>query len=472
MNSGKKPHIVLVVARGEAVRNFIYSETLKEISQNAKVTLLSLVDHGEVMEHARQYVEAIIPLKSYREKSLVAFFRDVVHTAHYQWLWTEAVKYYWGRHNQRVKGDLYETLKLYSWRFFGRLLASKTMLRLATHMERWLSWHFRPTRDFDKLFREINPDLVFNCSHIHGRQADLPMRVAAGMGIPTAVFVFSWDNLTSRSRIFPPYDHFLMWNGGMQKQLLGMYHPEILPEQVHVTGTPQFDFHFNPSFHWDWETLCTEIGLDPSRPYILYTTGMASDFPEEHRIVAEVIRYLKGSDHSPKPQLVVRTYIKGTSEGMISLANKYKSDSDIIFPPILWDKQWVMPLHHDLYVYTNLLRHAALGINTASTVSLELMMLGKPAINLGFEPPDTNLPKWTRFARHIDYEHYRPIAASGGVMVAHSLNELMEYLDLSLIDPQISVIQGREFMHQMMGDTLNMNSGKRVANLLTNIAKS
>ncbi len=471
MGSSCKPHIVLIIARGEAVRNFLYSDTLRTLSKQARVTLLSLVDHGEAMEKVRPYVENIIPLSGYREYSLVRYFRDTLHSAHFRWLWSENVKYYWEKHNQRVKGNFREALKLFSWRLFGWPFANRLMLHLGTRLERWLSWCFRPTREFDRLFRELKPDMVFNSSHVHGPQADLPMRVAAGMGIPTAVFVFSWDNLTSRSRIFPAYDHYLMWNEGMASQLLDMYLREIKREQVHVTGTPQFDFHFNPRFHWDREKLCDVMGLDPERPFILYTSGRAVDFPEEYRITAEVIQFIKEMGGGRRPQLVVRTYIKGVGEDMLALAQEYQDDPDVIFPPILWDKQWIMPLFDDLFIYTNLLRHADLGINAASTVSLELMMLDKPVINLGFEPPGSNLPHWNRFARHVEYDHYRPVAASGGVMVARSLEDLRSMIYRALADPRAGTELGKSFISRMMGSTLDGRSGERVAETLLQLAR-
>ena len=162
---------------------------------------------------------------------------------------SEAVKYYWGRHNDRVRGNIREKIKLYIWRMFGSLFAFRPMLRYGTKIEQWLSWKFRPTRYFDDLFNELNPDLVFNCSHIHGTKADLPMRVASGMGIPSAVFIFSWDNLTSRSRIFLLMIITCCGIKKMAEQLIELYSPDINIDQVHVTGSPQFDFHFNPKFH-------------------------------------------------------------------------------------------------------------------------------------------------------------------------------------------------------------------------------
>ena len=39
---------------------------------------------------------------------------------------------------------------------------------------------------------------------------------------------------------------------------------------------------------------------------------MASDFHDENRIVEEVIRFIKELKVKIRPQIVIRTYIKGT----------------------------------------------------------------------------------------------------------------------------------------------------------------
>ncbi len=47
-------------------------------------------------------------------------------------------------------------------------------------------------------------------------------------------------------------------------------------------------------------------------------------------------------------------------------------------------------------------------------------MLDKPVINLDFDPPGSNLPWCLGYQRHIRFDHYRPVAESGAVMVARS----------------------------------------------------
>lgn len=466
MASPRKPHIVLVVARGEAVRNFLYSDTLPALSEKARVTLLSRVDHGEVIQRAQPYVDRVIPLAEYPEVRLVVAHRNTLHYAHLRWLWSEAAKYYWGQNQARTR-SLPGRLR-WAWnRSMAGLLAHPPILEWMTRLDEFLSWKLRPTRQLDQIFTELQPDLVFNCSHIHGPHADLPMRIAYRLGFPTAAFIFSWDNLTSRSRIFVPYDYYLMWNEEMKALLLAQY-PFLDARQVLVTGTPQFDFHFKPEFLLTRQELCARLGLDASRPFILYSTGMDTDFPHEHKFVEAVIHYLKNAPLQPRPQLVVRTYIKGTSPEMQALAER--REPDVVFPPILWDKQWIMPLHEDLSIYTSLLHHASLGINAASTVSLELMMLDKPVINIGMEPPGSSLPHYTRFSRHVEYEHYRPVVLSGGVMVARSMEELRRMLQQGLQHPQEGREARRRFIRQMFGDRLDGRSGWRVAESLIELA--
>ncbi len=167
------------------------------------------------------------------------------------------------------------------------------MLDLLSFIENRLSLLLKPTDQFDRLFERIQPDLVFNCSHIHAPAAELPVRVAHQKGIRTAAFIFSWDNLSTRGRILPPYDDYFVWHEGMRQELLSLY-PSIRPEHVFITGTPQFDFHFQPAFCMTREELCERLGLDPPRPYILYTTGMAEAFPEEYRFVETIIASAAG----------------------------------------------------------------------------------------------------------------------------------------------------------------------------------
>lgn len=460
------PHIVLIIARGEAVRNFLYSDTLPELSKHAQVTLLSVIHDDKFREKFCPYVEEIIPLQEYPKPRCLGWLRHIIWHAHYRWLWSGKAKNKWEILEHKAD-TLTRKIRFFFWKTLMMFLAHRPLLKALTSLYDRASWRFRPTDRFDKLFRRLQPDLVFDTAHIHAPAARLPIRVAKRMGIPTAAFIFSWDNLTTRGRIFITYDHYLVWHERMYSELLSLY-PEISPQQVDITGTPQFDFHFQPEYRLSKPELCERLGADPDRPIVLYTTGMAGDFPEEYRHVETVIEILKEVDIDPRPQLVVRTYIKGNSPEMVSLSKK--NIPGVVFPPILWDKEWFMPAYEDLYIYTSLLHHAILGINAASTVSLELMMLDKPVINLGFDPPGSQIPNCYRWVRHIEYDHYHPVAQSGGVMVARSVEDLHEMIYRGLTDPQAQREKQCAFIQAMFKDALDGKSGKRVALKLLELA--
>ncbi len=464
----RRPHVVLIVPRGEAVRNFLYSDTLPTLSAQARVTLLSVVDDASFRERFEPLVEEIIPLQQHAENRWVTRFRYLVHTAHYRWLWSEVAKNLWEWRDAEARTPAAK-MKRGLWKALVYTLANRPTLEALTAAEQRLTWALRPNDDLVELFKAIRPDFVFNGSHIHGEAGELPLKVAHRLGIPTAGFIFSWDNLTSRSRIFPPYDYYLVWNEQMRRQLLDLY-PRIAPEHVVVTGTPQFDFHFKPAFWLSREELSRRIGIDPERPFVLYTTGVAQHFPEEHRTVEGVARLLQTLDVQPKPQLVVRTYVKDTSPEMHALAAR--SLPDVVFPPVLWDEAWFTPRYEDLAIYTSLLRHASLGINAASTVSLELMMHDKPVINLAFDPPGSNLPHHFRYVRHIEFDHYRPVAESGGVMVARSEADMAAMLHQGLTRPEADRDNRARFIRDMFGDTLDGGAGRRVAKTLVSLALS
>ena len=466
MTSARRPLIVLVVPRGEAVRNFLYSDTLRLLSERGRVVVLSVVTEEKILAKARPFVEEIIPIEEPSVHPLPAYLRALIENAHDRWLWSKVAQNNWEHRDRRAKQEG-KQLQRFFVKATSRLLGNNSSLHALTSLEQSLQWRLRTTRKYDELFARLKPDLVFNGSHIHGAAGELPLRVAQRMGIPTAGFIFSWDNLTSRSRIMVPYDYWFVWHEGMKRQLLDVY-PKIKPESVFVTGTPQMDFHFRPELVMPREELARRIGIDPARPFILYTTGIAHHFPKEHLHVESVIRLLKELDVPVRPQLVVRNYIKGTSRELREMAER--KIEDVVFPPMLWDMAWATPRPEDLELYCSLLRHSALSINAASTVTLEFLLIDKPVINLDFDPPGSNLAPCDGFKRHIRFDHYWPVAQSGATMVAQSEDDMRRMLLQGLTEPQTGSTGRKRFVREYFGFTADGQSGQRVAETLLKLA--
>jgi hypothetical protein len=456
------PHVVAILPRGEAIRNFVYSGALDEVARQADLRVLSVNPGEETWALLKERYENVLLLEELKESRIVGSLRDGLDLAHGRWLWSEAARERWRLRDVEADSPV-KQLKRLAKKLSCYPFANRTGLELLSRAERASSRMFSRTNEYVRFFREHNPSLVFNCSHVHSRVAIQAVQAAQWLEIPTATFIFSWDNLTSQGRIMPPYDYYLVWNEAIRDQLLEIYQG-IRAEQVFVTGTPQFDFHFKPEFYQTREEFCARVMADPSRPIVLYSTGMPNHMPGEPEIVEGIADLLREMDNAP--QLLVRVYPKDLTNRFDELRSRR---ADILFPVVPWERTWLTPRYEDSYLLTNTLRHAAVGINVASTVSLELCMFDKPVINVGYNPKSVE-KSVVDYARYYKFDHYRPVVESGAINVAHSEDEMKVMLREALADPRRGSIARHRLIALIFGQTLDGGAGLRVADCLVELA--
>jgi len=460
----RRPGIVAIVPRGEVIRNFVYSGAFDEVAEGAELSLLSVIPNPDLDEMLKRRYQRVFQLSELRERRVVELQREVLEMAHGRWLWSEAARERWRLRAVEAKTTR-QNLKLWSKRIACYPFANRPGLKFLSTMERMSSRWLNTKDEYVKLYRELKPSLVFNGSHVHSRLATQAVQAAQWLGIPTATFIFSWDNLTSQGRIMLPYDYYLVWNEAIREQLLELYE-WIRPEQVFVTGTPQFDFHFRPEFYWSREEFCARVGADASRPIILYSTGMANHMPGETQIVEGIADMLKELTEFGRPQLLVRVYPKDLTGRFEELKQRRP---DILFPAVPWEAAWLTPQFEDAYLLTNTLRHSAVGINVASTISLELCMFDKPVVNVGYNPATVD-KRELDYARYYHFDHYRLLVEAGAVAVAKTEKELLEMLRSALATPQTNSSQRQKVVTDMFADTLDGWVATRVAHRLLELA--
>lgn len=459
-----RSHVVAILPRGETFRNFVYNGTLDEVAKEADLTVLSVFPNPAVQEMLSERFERVLPLNQHEDKWRVRILREMLDMAHGRWLWSGAARERW-RLRDAEADTAAQWLKRQGKKLACYPFASRNGLQLLSNLERAASRRFRVTDEYLNLYRELKPSLVFNASHSHSVIAIQAVQAAQWLGIPTATFIFSWDNLTSQGRIMLPYDYYLVWNEMLRDQLLDIY-PNIKPENVFVTGTPQFDTHFQPEYHWSREEFCARVGADPARPIVFYSTGMPNHVPGEPRIVENIIHMLDEMHASPKPQLLLRVSPKDLTGRFDELKRSYP---DVLFPEVPWEAKWLTPKIEDAYLLANSIRHAAAGVNVGSTISLELCMFDKPVINVGYNPVGIDISP-VDIPRYYNFDHYKPIVESGATMLARSENEMREVLEKTLRDPDINREPRRKLIREMFGDTLDGKSGRRVVECLLRFA--
>lgn len=453
-----------IVPRGEVIRNFVHSGTFDRVAGTAELSLLAVSVNPEIDAALKARYREVHELVELEEPWIVRIQREIIAVTHNRWLWSRAA-----RERSRLRDTEAVTLAERSKRAGKKLiaypLATRSGLNFLAGLERRSSRSLSPKRSYVDLYAQLKPSLVFNGSHVHSSNATQAVQTAQWMGIPTATFIFSWDNLTSQGRILLPYDYFLVWNDSLKDQLVRMY-DWIKPENVFVTGTPQFDFHFQGEFYLGRTEYCEQFGIDPERPFVFYSTGMANHMPGEPEIVEQIADMLDALDLEVRPQLVVRVYPKDRTGRFEDLRERRP---DIIFPRVEWDENWLTPKAEDSVSLVNALRHCALGINVASTVSLELCMFDKPVINVGYNPP--GVPREVlSYADYYDFDHYKPVVDSGAVKVARSPEDMQRMIADALANPDSGTDVREALIEKMFGDTLDGRSGERVAEVLLELA--
>ena len=126
-----------------------------------------------------------------------------------------------------------------------------------------------PSPAIERFVARFRPDAVLLTPYV-GLSTAQPayLRAARALGAKTAVCVGSWDHLTSKSKLRPRPDLVTVWNETQEREAVQLH--GVPPDRVAVTGAQCFDQWF------DWkpgsrEDFCRRIGLDPGRPYVLYT---------------------------------------------------------------------------------------------------------------------------------------------------------------------------------------------------------
>lgn len=140
--------------------------------------------------------------------------------------------------------------------------------------------------------RAQRPDvlLVSPLTHFGSPQPEY-VRAARELSIPSALVLFSWDNLTSKSLMHEVPDRVLVWNETQAAE--AVEHHAVPRDRIEVTGAATYDHWFGWRPSGDRRGFLSELGLDPDRPSILYLCSSGFIVAEEPAWVAEWLDALR-----------------------------------------------------------------------------------------------------------------------------------------------------------------------------------
>lgn len=422
-------NVLLLVPDGVSVRNFLLTGLPDRLAQDGSVDVLlgvGLSAHPEVKCSSIRHLEELSP---YPERLIEAPIRRTLEYSHMRWCDTAGTRFMLGA---PIPGSGRSRLLRRAAKGVSTLTASERGLLRVARMHDAVADRRPEVETYVDLLGAWRTDVVL-CAHQRPIVIQPVVMAARRLGVPTATFIFSWDNLTTKGRIAAPFDHYFVWSDQMATELV-RYYPDVADSRVHVVGSPQFEPYADPNLVWDRERFFRSLGLDVNRPVICYsgsdTLGSPED-PEHLRIVCEKIR---SGQIVGNPQVVLRPAPVDTSDRFAEVLDRYP----VVLSRPAWrdpGKGWaaVAPTREDMELLVNLTLYADLNINMASTMTLDFALHDTPVVNIGYDvDASKNLAP-----RYYEFDHYRPVVEFGAARLAKNPDALADAVNAYLADPTL-----------------------------------
>lgn len=461
---------VLLIPDGVGVRNFVLGSFLDKLPPTAEAEIFHIIPEqllpqvaprtdGRVRWHA---------LKPYRPNRAVLALQYSLGYAQMYWARTKSMSRLLAA--PVPGGWRLQALHRIS-KFVGRMCASPARMRMLELVHTSAASRLPEVAYYERIFAQTKPTVLF-CSHQRPSVVLPAILAARRLGIPTATFIFSWDNITSKGRIISPFDHYLVWSQHMASELR-QYYPDIAEDRIHVVGTPQFEPYANRELLWTREEFCKRIGADPARKLICYSGGDKGTCPEDQEHVRVLMELIRSGQITNNPQVIVRPVPSDNGERYQAVR---KAFPELIYAQPQWvhsnpgDWAQVIPLPEDVQFLANLTHHVDLNINLGSTMTLDFGIHDKPVVNIAFdvaEPPIFGMPVWDYY---YFFEHFRPVVELRASRPARSRTELAEFVNQYIENPS----QDREGRKRLADMQVGVPLGKscaRIFETLQGIAK-
>lgn len=427
---------LVLVPDGVSARNMLYTGLADALAARGRVDLAISERCGSAMDRALAIPGArCFDLDDYREGVLELFIRRVLEFAHLRVGATYAMAFIL---NRPISGGWRHRTVMRSARVASRAFASRRRIKLLARFGLALAER-RPEVDrYEQFLRDCEVGAVVNA---HQRVIDaLPVVLAARrLSIPSFTFIFSWDNLTSKGRITPPFDGYFVWSAHMGRELAQFY-PDVSEDFVHIVGSPQFEPYGDPRVLLSRDTFARSLGLRPYDPIICYSGGDEGTCPEDPEHVAVLLELIRDGAIRPEAQVVLRP---SPADDGLRFAHLRAAFPELVYAPPAWARPpgggWAsaVPKPEDLVLLANLVHHSDVNVNVASTMTLDFALNDRPVVNIGFDiadppPHGVSIGEISRC-----FEHYRPVLEIGAARLAPSPTELARLVERALSDPSV-----------------------------------
>jgi len=413
----KKKKIVILLTDGVSLKNFIYSDFISTASNLFEIYILNLTPF-DLSDVPNCEELKVAPTK-------VSAIADLLKTA--------KITIQLNRNSKRNQDPIYQRykfpLKYTSFTSFFKFVFLKIIL-LVFNSEFGLKLvskgilFFESKTDYylacKRLLNAVQPNFVFSTTQ-RAIQAQAPLIAAKKLKIPTACFVFSWDNLPKATLVLET-DYYFVWSQLMKKELLH-YYPNIKPEQVYISGTPQFEKHKDASLLLDKELFYKKYNLDTTKKYICFSGDDVTTSPNDQFYLKDLAASIKKlNENGENIGIIFRRC-------PVDFSNRYQPIIDE-FPELItpiapiWDKiqnSWntIYPKKEDLNLLLSIIHYSEFVVNVGSSMVFDFISDGKPCFYLNYEVAD-KIDSNHQVMGLYDFVHFRSMPSKNAVFWLNS----------------------------------------------------
>ncbi|WP_339611417.1 UDP-glycosyltransferase [uncultured Planktosalinus sp.] len=351
---------------------------------------------------------------------------------------------------QKIKNTL---VKWYAWKYQNKLPALRKELQQSERQSPYYK-HCLAT------LKEEQPALVF-CTNQRPVNAIAPLTAAQDLGIPTATFIFSWDNLPKATMVVET-DYYFVWSEHMKAEML-FYYPYIKENQIISTGTPQFEMHFDAALKQSREAFCDAHKLDPNKKYLCFSGDDVTTSPHDPvylKDVAETIRNL--NQQKDQWRILFRRCPVDFSNRFEEVLQSYVTEIQSL--PPLWEKMgagWntVLPTKEDNALLLNTVAHSELVINVGSSMIFDAVCHATPCVYIAYNPEEGVLQKDIHSI--YNYIHFQSMPREAPVFWLKNKEALPEILT-NLDQKKGSTLEAAQSWFQTINQHPPQNASKRI----------
>jgi hypothetical protein len=242
-------------------------------------------------------------------------------------------------------------------------------------------------------------------------------------------------------------DYYFVWSTHMKKELL-FYYPNIKEEAIFITGTPQFEIHFDRTKMLSRELFCKENELDINKKYICFSGDDSTTSPDDPQYLEDLANAVSVlNEKGQNLGIIFRRCPVDFSNRYDSVLESYSEVIVEIHP--LWkplSKAWnaILPTKEDGELLSNIAEHCELVVNIGSTTIFDFLTHKKPCGYFRYNQKNKNNKNWDIY-KCYRFVHFRSMPNESAVIWFDNKEEIAIKIKKVLRKPEATLDHAKDW---------------------------